>query len=90
MIYVRTRRPIVTIGASALGCALAFGLLAVGALQLPAGWDVERVEMDPASLLGPYRVRRDKDRATLVIDLQQPLAGKSRGRSLSHRSTICR
>jgi hypothetical protein len=38
MIYVRARRPIVTIGASALGCALAFGLLAVGALQLPAGW----------------------------------------------------
>lgn len=38
MIYVRSRRPIVTIGASALACAIAFTLLAVGALQLPAGW----------------------------------------------------
>jgi len=38
MIYVRSRRPIVTIGASALGCAIAFGLLALGAFQLPAGW----------------------------------------------------
>ena len=34
---MRSRRPIVTIGASALACAIAFGLLAVGALQLPAG-----------------------------------------------------
>jgi hypothetical protein len=38
LIYVRSRRPIVTIGASALGCAIAFALLGLGAFQLPAGW----------------------------------------------------
>jgi hypothetical protein len=38
LIYVRSRRPIVTIGAAAAGCAAVFGLLAFGALQLPAGW----------------------------------------------------
>jgi hypothetical protein len=37
LIYVRSRRPIVTIGASALGCAVAFAVMAVGALQLAAG-----------------------------------------------------
>jgi len=34
---VRSRRPIVTIAASALACTIAFGALALGAFQLPAG-----------------------------------------------------
>jgi len=37
LIYVRSRRPIVTAGGVGLACACAFALLAVGALQLPAG-----------------------------------------------------
>lgn len=38
MIYVRSRRPLVTIGAAALACTLAFGGLAYAALLMPAGW----------------------------------------------------
>lgn len=37
MIYVRSRRPIVTIAGVALAFAAVFALLAAGALQLPAG-----------------------------------------------------
>ena len=40
MIYVRSRRSIMTLGASSLVCALVFGVLAVLATRLPekAGW----------------------------------------------------
>jgi len=38
MIYVRSRRPIVTLGASGLAFALLFAVLAAGALRLPGGW----------------------------------------------------
>src|ERR1700681_484197 len=38
MIYVRSRRPIVTLGASALAFALLFALLAAGAARLAGGW----------------------------------------------------
>ena len=38
MIYVRSRRPIVSVGASALGCAVFFGLVAFGATLIPGGW----------------------------------------------------
>jgi hypothetical protein len=38
VIYVRARRPILTLGASSLFCALVFGLLAVLATRLPEGW----------------------------------------------------
>lgn|GEM_PF-995507 len=38
MIYVRSRRSIVTLGISALAFALLFGLLAAGATRLPGGW----------------------------------------------------
>ena len=37
MIYVRSRRPIVTIAVSAAGCTLAFAGLTYAALQLPGG-----------------------------------------------------
>lgn len=37
MIYVRSRRSIVTVGGAAMVCAAGFALLAAGALQLPAG-----------------------------------------------------
>lgn len=38
MIYVRSRRSIVTLGASGLAFAILFGLLAAGAMRLPGGW----------------------------------------------------
>jgi hypothetical protein len=38
MIYVRSRRSIVTLGASGLAFALLFGLLAAGAVRLTGGW----------------------------------------------------
>jgi hypothetical protein len=38
MIYVRSRRSIVTLGASGLAFALLFALLALGATRLPGGW----------------------------------------------------
>jgi hypothetical protein len=38
MIYVRSRRPIVTLGASGIAFAALFALLAAGAVRLPDGW----------------------------------------------------
>ena len=38
MIFVRSRRSIVTLASSSLGCALVFGALAVGSMLLPAAW----------------------------------------------------
>jgi hypothetical protein len=38
MIYVRSRRPIVTLGACGLSFALLFALLAAGATRLQGGW----------------------------------------------------
>lgn len=38
MIYVRSRRPIVTLAASGLAFGILFALLAVGAVRLPDGW----------------------------------------------------
>jgi hypothetical protein len=38
MIYVRSRRQIVTLGASGLAFAALFALLAAGAVRLPDGW----------------------------------------------------
>jgi hypothetical protein len=38
MIYVRSRRSIVTLGLSGLAFALLFAVLAVGAARLPGGW----------------------------------------------------
>jgi hypothetical protein len=37
MIYVRSRRPIVSLGASAFGCMVFFGMLAFGATRVPGG-----------------------------------------------------
>lgn len=38
MIYVRSRRPLLTIVGAAGACALVFALMGWAALQLPAGW----------------------------------------------------
>jgi hypothetical protein len=38
LIYVRSRRSIVTLGVSGLACAIVFGALAAGALRVPEGW----------------------------------------------------
>jgi hypothetical protein len=48
-------------------------------VQLPAGWDVEQVEMSPAGLLGSSQVRREKNRAVLLVDLLRPLSAPARG-----------
>ncbi len=44
-------------------------------IQLPAGWDIDRVETSPSSLMGAWRLRRDK--GVLVVELQKPLSGES-------------
>src|SRR4030081_1420207 len=51
MIYVRSRRSLVTLGASGLSLALAFALLAVGATRLPGGW-VAAIALAAGSLGG--------------------------------------
>src|SRR3982074_3667796 len=51
MIYVRSRRSLMTLGASGLSLALAFALLAVGATRLPGGW-VAAIALAAGSLGG--------------------------------------
>ncbi len=51
MIYVRSRRPIVSLGASALGCAVFFGILAFGASRAP-GTIIAAVALAAGSLGG--------------------------------------
>jgi hypothetical protein len=51
LIYVRSRRSIVTLGAVGLACALGFAALAAVALSLPAGW-VAAVALAAGSLGG--------------------------------------
>jgi hypothetical protein len=41
-------------------------------LRLPGGWDVERVETDPADMLASWSVPT-ADPSTLLVDLQRPL-----------------
>jgi hypothetical protein len=43
-------------------------------LLLPPDWEVETVEMSPASLLRNWAVRRSTPRPLLVVDLQHPLS----------------
>lgn len=38
MIYVRSRRPLLTVGGVAVACGLGFALLGILAMQLPSGW----------------------------------------------------
>jgi hypothetical protein len=42
-------------------------------VRLPAGWDVERVELSPPSLLRNWGQKLDGDRTLLTVDLHQPL-----------------
>jgi hypothetical protein len=51
LIYVRSRRSIVTLGAAGLAFALAFGALAAVAMSLPTGW-VAAVALGVGSLGG--------------------------------------
>ena len=51
MIYVRSRRPIVTLGASGLAFALLFALLAAGAARLTGGW-VASIALAAGSIAG--------------------------------------
>ena len=51
MIYVRSRKSIVTVGAAGLVFALAFGILAAFALTLPTGW-VAAIALAAGSLGG--------------------------------------
>jgi hypothetical protein len=43
-------------------------------LGLPAGWDVDRVQVSPADLLRTYDVRQENGKPTLFVELQRPLA----------------
>jgi hypothetical protein len=51
LIYVRSRRSIVTLGAFGLAWALAFALLAAGAMQLTGGW-VAAIALGAGSVAG--------------------------------------
>ena len=51
MIYVRSRRSIVTLGALGLAWAIVFALLAIGALGLTGGW-VAAIALGAGSLAG--------------------------------------
>ena len=51
MIYVRSRKSIVTVGAAGLAFALAFGVLAAVAMTLPTGW-VASIALAVGSLAG--------------------------------------
>lgn len=44
------------------------------AVQLPAGWEVDHVDLGPADLLRNWRVREEGKASTLLVDLQRPLA----------------
>jgi len=51
LIYVRSRKSIVTVGAAGLAFALAFGVLAAVAMTLPTGW-VAAIALAVGSLAG--------------------------------------
>jgi hypothetical protein len=53
LIYVRSRKSIVTVGAAGLAFALAFGVLAAVAMTLPTGW-VAAIAIGAGSLAGLF------------------------------------
>jgi len=58
-------------------------------VQLPAGWEIDRVEMSPPGLLGSWRLRRD--RSLLLVELQKPLCPQdspSRGGLATRTGTL--
>ncbi|HTU92520.1 MAG TPA: hypothetical protein VMF69_20735 [Gemmataceae bacterium] len=53
-------------------------------VQLPAGWNVEKVEMTPVPLLGDWHVRNTAGKTTLFVDLAgslEPRPGNERERA---------
>ncbi|HEY7329435.1 MAG TPA: hypothetical protein VH592_17485 [Gemmataceae bacterium] len=50
---------------------------------LPAGWDVEKIEMNPSILLRDWYVRKAADNSTLVVDLSSPLGSPQHGKTES-------
>ena len=59
-------------------------------VQLPAGWDIERVETTPANLARTWSVRPDypeKGAATLLVELQRPLTPDETKREQSGTGT---
>lgn len=46
-------------------------------LDLPAGWRVERVELDPLGLLRDWEVRQERGVSVLIVELQKPLTPRS-------------
>lgn len=48
------------------------------ALELPAGYEVERLEMSPASLLRNWEPKSEGGKPTLLVDLAQPLAAEAK------------
>ncbi len=47
-------------------------------VQLPAGWEIDRVEMSPPGLLSGWRLFRD--RSLLLVELQKPLCPQDQAR----------
>jgi hypothetical protein len=50
-------------------------------VRLPAGWNVEKVEMSPAALLRDWHLRKAAGNTTLFINLTSPLEPPLRGKS---------
>lgn len=50
-------------------------------ILLPAGWEVEKVEMTPAALLSTWYIRKIAGKTTLFVDLASPLVPPLRGKS---------
>lgn len=48
-------------------------------LRLPPFWNVESVELNPSALLRDWRVRGPADKATLLVDLSEPLTARTSG-----------
>jgi hypothetical protein len=57
--------------------SIASGQLFQLPLLLPAGWEVDKVELFPSELLRSWSVADERDQRTLLVDLQRPLTSSS-------------
>jgi hypothetical protein len=66
-----------------LDCHVRHGLLFQLPLRLPAGWEVDSVELTPAQRLRSWGVRWEGGRSLLLVDLRKPLQALSGGQDAS-------
>jgi hypothetical protein len=59
-------------------------------VRLPADWDVERVELNPADRLRSWNVHQEKNGSTLLVDLQRPITPADRDKPVAGDSTPSR